>query len=355
MNNLYLYCTADEIGVPTGGGVVTYHEAKSMAAMGPTSILGKKQLPSTDIKSPFAQDALMYQKILEIQQGTKMKKFEKALFYSGSFPATVKLLKHQGTKIAYTCAAHDPGISRQEHLLYGFDYDKSYPHLADPNLSILYTQCFRDADLVICPSSHSKEIMKRFGCQNIKIIPHGCQLPEKVEPLPKKITFGFLGQAGVDKGLRHLFTAWNILKDPEMELKVRTSSPETLKLLNNGLGNYPADIDGWIKSPSELYNNISVYVSSSCTEGFGIPVLEAMAHGRPVICSKNTGAVDLVHHGHNGFIVPAGDPYAMADCMLEFKKDPTLIQKMGNAAREIAKEYTWEKIEKQYIETMRNL
>lgn len=350
-----LYCTSDDIGLATGGGIVTYYESSFMALMGPTIILGRQQLPKPEIRSPFIQDAELYKKIMELQQTNNIIKFNKALFYSGSFPASIQLLKHQGTKIAHTCAAHDPKISRQEHVMYGVDYDASYPHLSDANLNLLYTKCFRDVDLVICPSTHSASIMKAFGCQKIKVIPHGCTLPPEVVPMPKKFTIGYLGQVGPDKGLKYLLTAWNILKDSEIDLKIRCSDKQVLKDINNKYGGHPADIDGRVENTSELYNNISVYVSSSCTEGFGIPVLEAMAHGRPVICSKNTGASDLVHHGHNGFIVPSKDPYAIADCVLELKRNPELVQKMGQAAREIAKDYTWDKIGQQYIETMRSL
>lgn len=349
------YGTADSIGLATGGGVVTFYESQYVASMGPAVIIGKQNLPETDINSPFMTDAAMYAKILEVQQTNKIKKFDKALFYSGSFPATIKLLKHQGTKVAYTCAAHDPQISREEHLKFKIDYDNNYPHLTDPALRTLYTQCFRDADLVICPSTHSAEIMKTFKCDKIKVIPHGCTIPEKTAPMPAKFTIGFLGQAGADKGLWYLFSAWNLMKNPNIDLKVRSSNPDTVNFISKTLGGYPADIGGRVKEPSELYNQLSVYVSASCTEGFGIPVLEAMAHGRPVICTKNTGASDLVKNGYNGFVIPNRDPYAMADCILELEHHPELVLKMGAAAQEVAKQYTWDKIGTQYVETLRNL
>lgn len=335
--------------------MVTFYESRYMASMGPTVVLGRDSLPETILESPFAIDALMYHKILEIQQTNNIKRFDKALFYSGSFPATIKLLKHQGTKIAHTCAAHDPQISRQEHIMYGVDYDAAYPHLSDPKLSHLYTQCFRDVDLVICPSTHSATIMKNYGCERIKVIPHGCYLPEKVEPFPSKFTIGYLGQVGADKGLKYLMVAWNMLQSTEIDLKVRCNDPGFLSRVNASFGGYPADIGGRVKEPSELYNHITVYISSSCTEGFGIPVLEAMAHGRPVICSRNTGAVDLIKNGENGFIVPPKDPYAIADCILELQHHPELVKKMGEAARQTAAQYTWDKIGNHYIETLGSL
>lgn len=350
-----LYCTSDHIGLATGGGVVTYFESKYLASLGPAVILGRGTLPDTDVKSPFVIDAMMYHKILEVQQQNNISKFDKALFYSGAFPATTKLLKAQGTKIAHTCAAHDPEISRQEHIAYTIKYDEAYPHLTDPAIRHLYTQGFRDVDLLICPSTHSAAVMKNFGCERIKVIPHGCYVPDKILPFPSKFTIGYLGQVGADKGLRYLLVAWNMLRRPEIEMKIRCSDPAFLSSINDRVGGYPADIGGRVPNPSDLFNHISVYVSASCTEGFGIPVLEAMAHGRPVICSRNTGAADLVKNGVNGFIVPTKDPYAIADCVLELQHHPEMLAQMGAAARETAAQHTWDKIGKQYIETLGNL
>ncbi len=53
-------------------------------------------------------------------------------------------------------------------------------------------------------------------------------------------------------------------------------------------------LQGWVDNVSDFYNGLSLYVQSSVTEGFGCEVLEAMAHGRPVVCSTGAGASDVV-------------------------------------------------------------
>lgn len=352
-----LYCTADEIGIPTGGGIVTIHEAMAMASLGPTCIFGKRELHDGSYnQSPWLMDALAYRKILATQHEAGFNKFDKALFYSGSFPAVVDLIMAQGTKVAYTCAAHNPHVSKEEFEKLGIPY--SFPHLTDPVLNNLYMRCFRNANILICPSNHSANVMVGiFGCQSqrIKVIPHGTAYPEKFEDYPERFTIGYLGQVGPDKGLIYSLSAWNLLKLKDATFKINCNYPEVLLNLNAQYGNHPIDCQGRVENTSDFYNKISVYVSASSTEGFGIPVLEAMAHGRPVICTRGTGASDLVEHGVNGFIVECRDVYAIAECINEFNRNPDRIRTMGAAARETAKQYTWDKIIQMYASALRSL
>ena len=75
---------------------------------------------------------------------------------------------------------------------------------------------------------------------------------------------------------------------------------------------------------------------SSHREGLPNVVLEAMAMGRPVITTDAPGCRETVRHGENGFLVPVRDTAALADAMLRFLDDPSLIERMGQAARRIA-------------------
>jgi glycosyltransferase involved in cell wall biosynthesis len=71
-------------------------------------------------------------------------------------------------------------------------------------------------------------------------------------------------------------------------------------------------------------------------EGVPRSVLEAMAMGRPVITTDAPGCRETVRHGENGFLVPVRDTAALADAMRRFLDDPSLIERMGQAARRIA-------------------
>ncbi|HEV2998120.1 MAG TPA: glycosyltransferase family 4 protein, partial [Solirubrobacteraceae bacterium] len=74
-------------------------------------------------------------------------------------------------------------------------------------------------------------------------------------------------------------------------------------------------------------------------EPWGLVVNEAMNRHLPVIVSDAVGAAagGLVREGHNGLIVPAGDPRALADAMRRLARDAGLRSRLGEAgARDVA-------------------
>lgn len=84
---------------------------------------------------------------------------------------------------------------------------------------------------------------------------------------------------------------------------------------------------------AHLLRAMDLFVLSSRTECFPISVLEAMATGRPVVCTDVGGIPEMVVDGINGFLVPRGDSRALADSVLKILSDPALAQRMGSAGR----------------------
>ena len=74
-------------------------------------------------------------------------------------------------------------------------------------------------------------------------------------------------------------------------------------------------------------------------EGLGMVLVEAGLMGRPVVASDIGGIRDIVRHGENGFLVPPGDPKALANAIVSVLKDRDLARRMGIAGRRIAQEY----------------
>jgi len=91
---------------------------------------------------------------------------------------------------------------------------------------------------------------------------------------------------------------------------------------------------GFARSPTEAIAQADVVVNlSHVEEGFGRSVLEAMAGGRPVVCYEWGALPDLVIDGETGFLVPFGNPRAVAERVLELYRDSELRRGMGKAAR----------------------
>ncbi|MFL6336736.1 MAG: glycosyltransferase family 4 protein [Pyrinomonadaceae bacterium] len=78
---------------------------------------------------------------------------------------------------------------------------------------------------------------------------------------------------------------------------------------------------------------IDVFVHPSLTEGTPNVVIEAMAHGRPVIATAVGGLPDIVTE-EAGVLVQPGDTAALGEAMRRLAADPALRRSMGHAARE---------------------
>jgi glycosyltransferase involved in cell wall biosynthesis len=84
---------------------------------------------------------------------------------------------------------------------------------------------------------------------------------------------------------------------------------------------------------SAFMNSLDVFVLPSFAEGTPNGVIEAMAHGIPVIATNVGGIPDIVD-ADSGILVPPGDAAALADAMATLANDPKRRDEMGVAARE---------------------
>ncbi len=90
-----------------------------------------------------------------------------------------------------------------------------------------------------------------------------------------------------------------------------------------------------------LYRNALCIVAPAYLEDYGLTAIEAMNYGKPlVVCRDGGNLVNFVNHGENGFIVD-NTASAIAEAVSEIADDRDRAQRMGAAARESAREYTW--------------
>jgi glycosyltransferase involved in cell wall biosynthesis len=97
-------------------------------------------------------------------------------------------------------------------------------------------------------------------------------------------------------------------------------------------------LTGYIADVEPLYAAADVVVHASIEpEPNGMVVQEAMAAGRPVIAADEGGPRELVRPGIDGYLVAPGDIDGLADAIRELARDPSMRQRMGEAARERAR------------------
>jgi glycosyltransferase involved in cell wall biosynthesis len=83
-----------------------------------------------------------------------------------------------------------------------------------------------------------------------------------------------------------------------------------------------------------------VFVSSSWHESFGLPPLEAMASGTPVVVTDSGGVRDYARHEENCLIVPPGNAPAIAAAVERILTEPDLVGQLIEKGRLTAAEYT---------------
>jgi glycosyltransferase involved in cell wall biosynthesis len=80
-------------------------------------------------------------------------------------------------------------------------------------------------------------------------------------------------------------------------------------------------------------------------EPFGIPSVEGMAMGLPLVATRAGGLKEIVVDGVTGRLVDRADPSALAEAMLAILNDPPLARAMGRAGRERVEQlFSWERI-----------
>lgn len=93
----------------------------------------------------------------------------------------------------------------------------------------------------------------------------------------------------------------------------------------------------------ELYAAHDIFLFPSLMEGLPSVLLEAMASGMPVITAETCGMPDVVESGFNGVLVTPADATAIEAAVLRLASEPALRQRLGQAAQNSMKRYTWER------------
>lgn len=93
-----------------------------------------------------------------------------------------------------------------------------------------------------------------------------------------------------------------------------------------------------------LLREAALLVMPSRYEELGTAVVEAMSCAVPVVASDIGGLPEVVEDGGSGFLVPPGDPPALADAMRLVLGDRALAERLGSRGQELARAYRWESL-----------
>lgn len=181
------------------------------------------------------------------------------------------------------------------------------------------------------------------------IVPNGVDLPDAAPAAVRGDTILYLGRINWKKGLDRLIEAMREI--PRGQLVIAGNDEEDLAprlgalAAKLGLADrvaFPGFVEGAAKSA--LLASAAVVVLPSVSENFGNAVLEAMAHGCPVVVTPGVGLADAVRRSGAGIVADA-DPAALAKAIRTFVDDPAAQAAAGQAAATLARgQYGWDRV-----------
>lgn len=177
---------------------------------------------------------------------------------------------------------------------------------------------------------------------------------ELIKPLVDKKFIMYVGRPLPHKNLERLVEAFKVLQKRQTDLTlVLVGKKDVLfnrleqKIQKEGLsGVFFTDFvsEGQLKW---LYENTAAYVFPSLSEGFGLPGLEAMVHGAPVVSSNATCLPEIYGEAANYF-----DPTDISDMAAKISEvldDKNLREKLVGAGKIQAGKYSWKRMAEQTL------
>jgi len=178
--------------------------------------------------------------------------------------------------------------------------------------------------------------------------------------LPERFILG-LGTLEPRKNYEGLIEAFNLLQAnrPELHLVIAGGKGWLYNSIFEAAAQSPAakriHLIGFAADEDlpALYSLAQVFAYPSHYEGFGIPVLEAMACGAPVVAANNSSLPEIA--GKAAVLLPATDTIALSEAIDQFISRPLLREEYRKLGIEQAKKFTWEAAAEKLLAVYQNL
>jgi glycosyltransferase involved in cell wall biosynthesis len=238
-----------------------------------------------------------------------------------------------------------------------------YPSLFPTPWRLLFRagtrRAVKRADAVITVSEHTAGDLVRFydaDPARLHVVPLAASLPETAEDPARALQrlnvrppyVLFVGTLEPRKNLVRLVRAYRravasaglphrlVLAGPlgwhhhRLLAEIRAGGPGEVILTGRTA---PEDLDA-------LYRGADVFVYPSLYEGFGLPVLEAMARGTPVVCSNASSLPEVA--GDAAVTVDPRSVGGLASALERLLADPDRLRRLSQAGMERAQRFSWE-------------
>lgn len=217
----------------------------------------------------------------------------------------------------------------------------------------------KHADVVFSSNEQAQQSLFDGGCDPEKIVltRYASQCLTLPEPKPykdsagKRLEFLFVGRVNIEKGVHHLLRGWKQAGEPG-ELHLYGAVDPVFAEAFAGYLNLPSvKLCGFSKDIDKAYRTADAFLFLSLAEGGPQVTVEAAEHGLPMITSVNGGGRIAVDH-KTALVVDPKDTNAVAYAIRRISSDAGLRSQLGEAARDFAREFTWEHAAKERFDVM---
>lgn len=233
---------------------------------------------------------------------------------------------------------------------------------------LLVWQAHRKARKILVPTEYVRDATAKFHLfTNRKLVvtleasePPLAVTPEKPDYAPESFIM-YVGSAFPHKNLDRLITSFGLIKEthPDLKLVLVGKREYHAKQLRRWAKSKPYFDDiiftGFVPDTELkwLYQHAKAYVFPSLSEGFGLPPLEAMVHGCPVVSSNATCLPEV--NGDAAHYFDPEDINDMAAKINDVLANSTLRSKLIEKGYAQAKKYSWKRFSEQTLEVYQQI
>lgn len=209
-------------------------------------------------------------------------------------------------------------------------------------------QQLRGCDRILCVSQKLREEVLAQGIapEKVAVIPNFLVSSSSAEPTQNWHTppvIGLLGRMVEEKGIDIFLAALALLKARGITFRAEIGGTGALlaawqaQAEASGLAG-SVTWRGWVEDTDNFFTDIDIFCSSSRHESFGIVLIEAFRHGKPVLATATSGASEILRHGENGLLCPVSAE-AIAEGLAALLQDRELAFRLATRARADSERY----------------
>ncbi len=233
--------------------------------------------------------------------------------------------------------------AEKEYKIQDFPKSKAFAPFVFKNADRIIVQSGRIGDELLRElAKHGSHRLAEIVKQKLGVIPNG--VSSQVARSANGNSVLYVGRLVQGKGVECLISAMKSCPDEQLVIVGDGPERRNLELLAENMANIkfvgqvaPQKVSGYLQSAR-------MFVLPSASEGSPNVVLEAMAHGIPVIATEVGGIPDLIKHGETGFLTQPGNSSAIASYIKKLTCDERLRSQLGKNCLSAVGQYSWDRI-----------